>query len=111
MSSDIKRRLRDAEVGEAFQTEDGSPELQRTALGQEAAARIEALEGENADANLIAKEQTQLAINAKLALAEADARAERLRVALEEISAGGADRWDGKWCAHLARKALSEDKQ
>jgi len=193
MSSDIKRRLRDAEVGEAFQTEDGSPELQRTALGQEAAARIEALEGEvaalkrerltlqNAGVNLLDRAEAAEARAERLegevadslpwklfykdgldlkqiggrlnvdpyslspwlyapllkqdghpyqaALKAAEARAERLRVALEAIANHWANQYDHpnksgpmyegpygigvtdghRACTTIARKALSED--
>jgi hypothetical protein len=45
MSSDIKERLRVADVGEAFIGQHGV-ELVQTELGLEAADRIEALEGE-----------------------------------------------------------------
>jgi len=116
MSSDIKRRLRDAEVGEAFQTGDGSPELQRTALGQEAAARIEALEGEVAAAREHIKDVERGSECLADHLEKAEARAERLRVALEGVYAlriGSPTYKLGRnirKAVEIARKAL-EDKQ
>jgi hypothetical protein len=114
MSSDLVKRLREAEVGEAFQTEDGSPELQRTALGQEAAERIEALEGE---VERLASALEGADQDVQERLLKAIARAERLRVALGKIASG---RHSGLLLLSyppqdpavvLARKALEDDKQ
>jgi hypothetical protein len=80
MSSDIKERLRVADVGEAFIGQHGV-ELVQTELGLEAADRIEALEAQ-------AELNGGVAIEWKLKAEAAEARAERLRVALEEIASG-----------------------
>lgn len=76
--------------------------------------QLVAAEAEVVDANLIAKEQTQLAISAKLALAEAEARAERLREALEGMVhySQHAEHWqyDNPQFVEVARKALEDDK-
>lgn len=101
MSSDLVKRLIEAEIGEAFQAEDGSPELQRTALGQEAATRIEALEAEVADLNK-RYEDTHARWDKALA------RAERLREALKDIAHFG---HGSQFAVTRARKALEDDKQ
>jgi hypothetical protein len=116
MSSDIKERLRVADVGEAFIGQHGV-ECVQTELGLEAADRIEALECEVAAAELRGerayeygkKRQAELIA----ALDAAEARAERLRVALSDalswISGCVVSGQYPRWVA-AARKALKDDK-
>lgn len=71
-------------------------------IGREAIEAIEALEGEVAA-------QRDRATVAQHHLAAAEARAERLRVALEEIAELEPD--STAWSVEHARKALEDDKQ
>lgn len=115
MTTDIKKlaeRLRVAEVGEAFQTEDGSPELQRTELGLDAADALEAMAGEvelvRAERHRAQTACEQIAVRLHAAEAERD----RLKAALVEAVkwmdgcavSGGYPTWHAK-----ARKALGGD--
>lgn len=88
MSSDLVKRLREAEVWEkCIKAREANTPDHMTDLGIEAADRIEALEGENERLRKLlfaAGEQSQREADKKDA---AEARAERLRVALEPFAA------------------------
>jgi hypothetical protein len=106
MSSDIVKRLR-------FKRTLSSSPYEREEL-KEAADRIEALEGEVdtlkicIDAHVVASELGE-SMNEQLyrEVQSANARAERLRVALEQIGEGTRD---GQHCALIANTALEDDK-
>ncbi len=95
MSSDLVERLRK-----------NSSEF---SLMWNAADRIEALEGECARLLGLQAEDQQSITDLKVYIRQADARAERLRVALEKIAEHEPDATS--WSVGWARKALEDDKQ
>ena len=108
MTTDIKKlaeRLRVAEVGEAFQTEDGSPELQRTELGLDAADALEAMAGE---VERLTSDVDALGDNLEKVVAERDRLKDALVEAVKWMDgcavSGGYPTWHAK-----ARKALGGD--
>ncbi len=107
MSSDIKERLRVADVGEAFIGQHGV-ECVQTELGLEAADRIEALEAEVAAYSKLVEKEAAFGIAQMKRAKAAEARAERLREALATIGEGIRD---GQHCALIANTALEDDKQ
>lgn len=89
MTTDIKKlaeRLRVAEVGEAFQTEDGSPELQRTELGLDAADALEAMASARAECERQYQVKVGEVIEQMERAEKAEAEVKRLKAALEFYS-------------------------
>jgi hypothetical protein len=82
------------------------------AAWKEATARAERLEGENASSALVMRDITEKSLENKLRAEAAEARAKRLRAALERIASyGNAAGCNPASFTEMARKALEDDKQ